>query len=195
MNKSNKSTIKYTNRTRLGFFRNVTTVGSLELEPKSLLLENQRIIESKYYTNSIDIKNTTDSISEIEFYIMYLTMVSTANKLVNGFKEGKVNKPVLTPTHITYLATLMSKPLDYTISTNSKSNKITEIAEELGKTSQSFYSALHKLKKDKWLYITEDSNIKLVNSLENLRKMIKGQLELNNNTAIWDSLFRFIIQN
>jgi|TARA_R110000851_G_scaffold8694_4_gene33447 hypothetical protein len=192
-----KSVIQFTNRSRLGYFRNVYNVGTFALDVDSQELDLERIRESVHYKNSAKVESTKDVMGEYQFYIMYLTMLSTANGFVETKSEtGKViKKPTLTPTHVIYLAKLMSKPLDFTIPTNSKSNKITQIAAELGKTAQSFYNALHKLKKHGWVYVTEDSNIKLKTNLENVRIMVKLQLEGNGGVAFWDSLFRYTIAN
>ena len=150
-------TIRYTNRTRLGFFRNIYEVGHITLTSDSVFNESKRLQESNFSSSNIAVINDVkDTITEEQFYTMYLTMLSTANSFTNT-SENK--KPLLTSTHIMYLAALMAKPLDYTIPTNSKSNKLTELAEELKRGSQSIYNSIHKLKKDEWIYITEDSNL------------------------------------
>jgi DNA-binding MarR family transcriptional regulator len=189
-----KKTIRYTNRTRLGFFRNVYEVGNIALTAESIENEKRRIQESSFssQSNAAEFKEVSNSITEEQFYTMYLTMLSTANSFTNT-PENK--KPLLTSTHIMYLAALMAKPLDYTIPTNSKSNKLTELAEELKRGSQSIYNSIHKLKKDEWIYITEDSNLRLNNVLENLRTIVKTQLEINGGIAIWDTLFRYVIND
>lgn len=186
-------TIRYTNRTRLGFFRNIYEVGHITLTSDSVFNESKRLQESNFSSSNIAIINDVkDTITEEQFYTMYLTMLSTANSFTNT-SENK--KPLLTSTHIMYLAALMAKPLDYTIPTNSKSNKLTELAEELKRGSQSIYNSIHKLKKDEWIYITEDSNLRLNNTLENLRTIVKTQLEINGGIAIWDTLFRYVIND
>jgi DNA-binding MarR family transcriptional regulator len=176
--------INFTNKNRLGFFRDTYKVGYINLTDKAKQQDLERIKTMSNVVNSFDIEAINESISEIEFYTLYLTLLSTANKLRN--------KESLTPVQITYLAYLMAKPLDYTISTNSKSNKITELAKELNKTPQSFYNALNKLKLKNWVYISEDSTIMLQSKLQGLRTIIKTQLK-QNNVAIWDTLFRYVI--
>jgi hypothetical protein len=187
MKENTPSVIQYTNVSKLCNFRQVINIGTLHFDKDSLSLINKHTLESKYHNNKVIIDSVDNSISEYKFYIMYLTMIATNN----SFNES----PALTPTQIKYLAIMMSKPLDYTIPTNSKANKMTSIAALLGKEAQSFYSATHKLKKMNWLYVDEDSNFALEPRLEALRKMIKGQLLLNNGIAIWDTLFRYVINN
>jgi hypothetical protein len=152
-----ESVIKYTNKTRLSFFRNVTNIGNIALAEESIEDDAVRMREMPYHTNTGKIEKTSDALSEYDFYVMYLTILTTTNDVLNKLNELNSQyklKPTLTPTHIIYLATLMTKSLDFTISTNSKSNKITEIAIEIGKTGQSFYNAINKLKKHNWIYIT-----------------------------------------
>ena len=180
--------LRVTNKNRLNRFRDTYSVGNLTLTEEAKSLEMRRMQESSVLGNELEIKNVSNTITEFEFYVMYLTVISTANILTNRGDK-------LTPTYINYLAKFMSKPLDYTIPVNSKSNRISEIADELGKSSQSLYNAINKLKKHKWIYIDEDQNLKLQTKLENLRKIIKTQLEINDNVAIWDTLFRYVIKN
>jgi hypothetical protein len=127
-----------------------------------------------------------EGLSEYDFYVKYLTIQSTINKLSN---EGLV----LTKSNIEYLAKIMELPLDKNLTFNSSNNKSEDIVQSLGKTAQALYNGLTVLKKLGVLVLNDDNEYELTKELQILRKIIKKQLSKNNG-ATYDLVINFVVK-
>lgn len=113
------------------------------------------------------------TLSEKDFYKMFLYMRSAFVKTLNY--SVAVDK-ALTAVNIEYLATIMSKDMDFTIPSKAKNNAQAELAHELGKNPQSVYSAIHRLRRGGFLVKTEDQLIEPSPELQSLRKVTKAHI-------------------
>jgi hypothetical protein len=118
--------------------------------------------------------NTTQSISEIDFYKCFLYLKSGLAK--TAYKNDKVDRS-LTAVNIEYMSLIMSKDSDFTMPIKSKNDIQKNLALEIGKTPKSAYSAIHRLRSKGYLVKTEDNLIVPNDELQKLREVTKQHLE------------------
>jgi hypothetical protein len=116
--------------------------------------------------------NVDNVVSEVEFYKCFLNIKVNLSKAI--YKEDDTKK--LTDVTIEYMATIMSKSMDYSMPSHAKNNVQADLAAELGKTTKSAYSAINRLKKGGYLVISEDGLIVPNAEYQNLRKVVKAHL-------------------
>lgn len=137
-------------------------------------------------THEIEVTKTID---EFTFYYAYLT--------INNITAGDAKN--ITPARRVLLCALMAKPLDFTLTVDSKDNKLAQIAEELSspgdiKSANSVYQSIKRLKDSGYLIQIEDKLIVLNTKLQRVRYMVKTQLE-KGEVATFDYLFKCYIKN
>lgn len=136
------------------------------------------------FTNSppdeLDISTT---INEFTFYCLYIS-------IVNITLTDK-----LTDTQIIVLATLMKKSYDFTLTFDGKGNRLVELHKDIGRLSKNTIGlALKKLIEKKYLVENEDKMLVLCRQLQNVRGVVKKQLE-QKGIAQFDYLFKSFISN
>lgn len=129
------------------------------------------------------------TISEYTFYFLYLS--------INNILQPKENK--LTETEMIILSAIMEKSLDFNLPVDSKDNKLSELAKELStesykRTPNSIYQATKRLRDKAYLVTTEDKLIFPNKTLQELRGLIKKQLD-EGGVATFDYLFKCVISN
>lgn len=112
------------------------------------------------------------AVSEIAFYKCFLQLRTALAKTVYENKKLK-----LTDVTIEYMSLIMSKPMEFTMPANSKNSVQMGLANELGRSSKSAYSAINRLKQAGYLVVTEDSIIVPNSELQTIRKITKAHLE------------------
>jgi hypothetical protein len=93
----------------------------------------------------------------------------------------------------------MAKPLDFSLTVDSKDNKLSEIAKELSsegdvKSANSVYQSIKRLKDSGYLIQIEGKFIVLNAKLQRVRYAVKKQLE-KGEVATFDYLFKCYIKN
>lgn len=131
----------------------------------------------------------TQTIDEFTFYYAYLTI----NNITSEDAEN------ITPARRILLCALMAKPLDFTLTVDSKDNKLAEIAKEISsyediKSANSVYQSIKRLKDSGYLIQIEGKFIVLNAKLQRVRYAVKKQLE-EGNVATFDYLFKCYIKN
>jgi DNA-binding MarR family transcriptional regulator len=130
-------------------------------------------IQNRYPKGYASIK-VKHQINETDFYKCYLYLKAGLSKTVY---TNDNSDEFLTAVNILYMATIMSKPLDYSMPAKSKKNIQHDLAKELDKTQQSAYNAINRLKKAGFLVVSEDDLIVPNDELQNLRVVTKAHLE------------------
>lgn len=149
-------------KTLKGFFNTVIeNIGSYEVNDKS--------IDDTYFSCKIK-----DTISEYDFYKCFLYLKAGLSKA--AYKDDLADE-TLTSVNIDYLAAIMSKPLTFSMPVKSKNSVQANLAEELGKTPKSAYSAIHRLRTKGFLVKTEDNLIMPNPELQKLRIYTKKHLQ------------------
>lgn len=149
-------------KTLKGFFNTVIeNIGSYEV--------NEESVDNTYFSCKIK-----DTISESDFYKCFLYLKAGLSKA--AYKDDLADE-TLTSVNIDYLAAIMSKPLTFSMPVKSKNSVQANLAEELGKTAKSAYSAIHRLRTKGFLIRTEDNLIMPNNELQKLRVYTKKHLE------------------
>jgi hypothetical protein len=115
-----------------------------------------------------------NTLTEKEFYILWLSIRNALARTV--YKDEPVDTSI-TPVNMEYLATIMAKPMSYTLPAKSKNSVQKELGKELNKNPQSVYSALHRLKVAGYLVKTEDDLITPNSNLQKLRRITKEHLK------------------
>lgn len=128
-------------------------------------------------------------ITEYDFYRCFLYLKSSLAKTVYGNDESYISG-----VNIDYMAAIMAKSLDYSLPVKSKNNQQKLLADELGRTDRSAYSALNKLKNAGYLIITEDDLITPNTELQRLRNVTKNHIKKYGIFPV-SYLFNFIISN
>lgn len=116
----------------------------------------------------------TTGVDEITFYKCFLYLKSGLARTI--YEDDKIDRS-LTAVNIEYMATIMAKPMEFTMPCNSKNDVQKNIAKELGRTARSAYSAINRLKKSGYLVTTEDDLIMPNRELQMLRKVTKTHLD------------------
>lgn len=125
---------------------------------------------SKDVYREVIISNT---ITEYNFYRCFLYLKTGLAK--TAYSNDDIDSS-LTAVNIDYMAAIMCKPVTYTMPAKSKNSVQRALAEELGRTPKSAYSAINRLKKAAYLTITEDSLIVPNQELQTLRMVTKKHL-------------------
>ena len=141
----------------------IENIGSFSLDKEEI--DNDK--ENQTVTARVD-----DTVSELNFYKCFLHLRSGLAKTVYS-----TDKQRLTDVTIEYMATIMSKPLDFTMPSNAKNNVQINLAKELGRTPKSAYSAINRLKKAGYLVGTEDNLIMPNSELQKLRIITKQHVD------------------
>jgi hypothetical protein len=125
-------------------------------------------------------------IPEYTFYYLYL--------YINNITA----REKLTETEIIVLSAIMEKPLEFSLPKDAKDNKLTMIAQELStpdkeKTSNSIYQAAKRLRDKGYLIVNEDQLIFPNRILQDLRTMVKKNLEEKGFVA-FDYVFKCVVE-
>lgn len=146
------------------FFNTITeNIGSFSIDSETIDQNKE---------NQIVGARVDGPVSELDFYKCFLHLKSGLSKTVYEDSSAK-----LTDVTIEYMATIMSKPLDFTMPSNAKNKVQMDLAKELGRTSKSAYSAINRLKKGGYLVVTEDNIIMPNSELQKLRVVTKAHLK------------------
>lgn len=123
--------------------------------------------------------NVSDGISEYNFYLAYLMFKRALTKTyyIDNEDDADVLFGIVSDVNLQYMALIMSKPLDYTMSAMSKNNVQHDLAVELGRTDKSVHIAITRLKNAGYLEVTEDNLIVPNSELRKLREVCKSHLE------------------
>lgn len=116
----------------------------------------------------------SNCISEYNFYRAFLYLKSSLGRTAYANEDVDAS---LTAVNIDYMAAIMCKSNDFTMPAKSKNNVQQELAEEMGRTPKSAYSAINRLKKAGYLVVTEDNLIVPNPELQKLRQVTKKHIE------------------
>lgn len=164
-------------------------------DPRERVDLNSKVVRYGKSVTQIDElgATTTTSITAIDeqtFYKIYLQLnnVIKWKRTPNGMIDMS-----LSDTPIELLSHLMMKDENFTLLYRSKDNKLTEMGEELGKTSQSVYTSISKLRKAEYIVKNEDNLFVPNDELRQLMRKVKTQIKENGHVT-FDFLFKFCVK-
>ncbi len=159
--------------------------------------KNNKIIQFGEYkiTDMFDnfAENTecVKSIDEFAFYKTYLLLNNVIG--IYNIEDNKNTLIELSQAPIDVMATIMTKPLDYSILYRNKDSRLENLGIELNRTTGSIYASINKLRKCKYLIMNEDDFYVPNEELNSLRKQIKSQI-LEKGHIAYDYIFKFTVK-
>lgn len=129
------------------------------------------------------------TIDELTFYKIYLKLNNVIQwKSVNG----KLIDMKISDAPIELMSHIMAKSLDFTLLYRNKDGTLTELSEEIGKSVNSIYASMNRLRKAGYLVKDEDDFFVPNDELRYVMKKAKKSIEDKGYLA-FDFLFKFCV--
>jgi len=165
--------IKYHKKHKVSHFANVVSFGHVE--------------ETAYDHESREaIVIPGETVDEFTFYYLFCTI------------NNIIAKKAIADTQLLVLASIMSRPLDFSLPIDSKDGKLTEIATELSlpdkiRTPNAIYQSVKRLRDKGYLIEIEDRLIVPNAHFQRVRQIVKNQIA-KKGFATFDYLFKCFIE-